>query len=260
MEKGKVVSIEDRIPKLKQLRKKKANKRLIFLLSLFFILVACVLYFLSPLSHMKSVKVTGNQYISSKQIIKLSDLKAEQSIWKIDSSKVSDKIESFPEIASADVSPIFPNSVKITVKEHKRIAYLSKGSSFYPILDNGEILGKLDKGEIPVFAPVLIDFKEGKALNLLLEQLDKLPVEIQNSISEIHYTPTKTDGYHITMYMNDGYEVSATSRTLSDKMVHYPAIISQLDPRVKGVIDLEVGSYFKAYQSPEKKQKSDEGQ
>ena len=60
--------------------------------------------------------------------------------------------------------------------------------------------------------------------------INKLPEEIQNSISEIHNTPTKTDNYHITMYMNDGFEVSATSLTLSDKMIHYPSIISQLDP------------------------------
>jgi cell division protein FtsQ len=32
-------------------------------------------------------------------------------------------------------------------------------------------------------------------------------------------------------------------------MMHYPSIISQLDPNKKGIIDLEVGSYFKAFES-----------
>lgn len=250
MEKGKVISIEDRIPKLKKIRKRKANRRLIVLLSLFFILIACVLYFLSPLSYVKTVEVKGNRYLSDEQIIKLSDLNKNQSIWKVDTAQLADHIKKNPEINNVDVVPVFPNSLKITVTEHDKIAYLFKGKHFYPILENGKMLGGLDSTEIPVFAPVLLDFKEGPVLNKLIKELTNLPEEIQNSISEIHHSPTKTDHYHITMYMNDGFEVSATILTLSDKMIHYPSIISQLNPKVKGVIDLEVGSFFKAYQAP----------
>lgn len=258
MEKGKIVSIEDCIPKLKQIRKSKANRRLVLLLSLFFILVACVLYFLSPLSYVKSIKVEGNQYITSKQIIKLSNIKKDRSIWKVDTGETVANIKKNPEIKSASVTPVFPNSVKITISEHTRIAYLSNGGKFAPILENGDVLKELATGENPVFAPVLIGFKEGKALKLLLEELDKLPVEIQNAISEIHHDPSKTDEYHIVMYMNDGYEVSATSRTLSEKMIHYPSIVSQLDPEIKGVIDLEVGSYFKAFNEPKQEEEATE--
>ena len=50
------------------------------------------------------------------------------------------------------------------------------------------------------------------------------------------------------LYMNDGNEVSATIRTFAEKMVHYPAIVSQLEPYQRGVINLEVGSYFKAFE------------
>lgn len=255
MEKGKVVSIEDRIPKLKKVRKRKANRRLIFLLAFFFILIGCVLYFLSPLSHVKTVQVIGNRYLSESQIIKLSKIDKDQSIWKIDTTQVANQIKQNPEMNSVEVIPMFPNSIKIIVTEHNKMAYLSKGKQFYPILENGDILTGLELDEMPVFAPVLLDFTEGKVLNKLLKELAKLPEEVQNSISEIHHSPTKTDPYHITMYMNEGFEVSATSQTLSEKMVHYPSIISQLDPGVKGVIDLEVGSFFKSYEPVTKKEK-----
>ncbi|MFJ5622204.1 cell division protein FtsQ/DivIB [Peribacillus loiseleuriae] len=251
MEKGKIVSIEDRIPKLKKLRKRKANRRLILLLSFFFILIACVLYFLSPLSHIKEIKVMGNQYLSSDQIITLSGLTNDTNIWKVNKSEMIKKmIESQKEIESVTISTQFPNSVLITVTEFERIAYLSKNNRFYPIMENGKILTELESGEIPVFAPVLIDFTEGDTLKQLLDELKVLPEEIRNSISEIRKEPTKTDAYHITMFMNDGFEVSATSRTLSKKMIHYPSIVAQLDPNVKGVINLEVGSFFKAYDTP----------
>ena len=81
--------------------------------------------------------------------------------------------------------------------------------------------------------------------------MKELPPEIVNIISEVHYTPKNTDKYHITLFMNDGFEVSATILTFSEKMVHYPSIVSQLDPKVKGVIDMEVGSFFKAYETKE---------
>ncbi|PLS16595.1 cell division protein FtsQ [Bacillus sp. M6-12] len=249
MESGKIVSIEDRIPKLKELRKKKANRRLIMLLSMFFILIACVIYFISPLSEIRYIKVQGNRYISSSKIIQLSGLTEGGSIWKAGTKESAGQIKQYPEIKSASVSIKLPSTVLITVGEHDRIAYLSNDGRFYPILENGEILDPLKKQEIPVHAPVLIDFKKGNALNQLLEELENLPQEITNSISEIHHTPKKTDTYHITLFMNDGYEVSANSRTLAEKLVHYPSIISQLQPGVKGVIDLEVATFFKSYET-----------
>lgn len=251
MEKGKVVSIEDRIPKLKNLRKKKTNRRLILLLSIFFILIGCVLYFLSPLSYVKTIQIEGNQYLSDKKIINLSKINTKQSIWNVDIAHTEANILKNPEIKSAEVVPVFPNSLKITVEENERMAYLRKGKSFMPILENGVILKSLESTEIPVFAPILIGFTEGEPLNLLLEEFTKLSDEIVNSISEVHYRPTKTDKYHITLFMNDGFEVTATALTFSDKMKHYPSIVSQLDPKEKGVIDLEVGSFFQSYKENE---------
>jgi cell division protein FtsQ len=258
MEEGKIVSIEDRIPKLKQIRKRKANRRLILLLALFFVLIACVMYFLSPLSHIRSIHVEGNRYLSSEQVTELSGLTKDTNIWKIDKKQIVKKIKTNPEIKQVEIKTRFPNSVIITIKERNRIAYVTKEDRFQPVLENGEILPPLKKGEIPVYAPVLIGFSKGEGLKQLLRELDKLPQGILNSISEIHEDPKKTDIYHITLYMNDGFEVSATSRALSEKLVHYPSIVSQLDPNVKGVIDLEVGYYFKAFNPPEPKKEPKE--
>ena len=127
--------------------------------------------------------------------------------------------------------------------------YLEKDNVFYPVMENGKILKNRKVTEVPVNAPILFKFKEGKILNEMIAGLNGLPEAIVNSISEIHYAPKKTDEFHISLFMNDGFEVSATLRTFSDKMAHYPSIISQLDPNQKGIIDLEVGSYFKAYET-----------
>lgn len=251
MEKQNVVSLEDRIPKLKQRRKKKANRRAIALLSVFFLLLIFVLYFLSPLSNVNKINVQGNEYTTENIIVDTSGLSTDTTIWKVNKEKIKERLEKLPEIKSADISIILPNTVQIKIEEHKRLAYMVSGSDYLPILSNGKVMEAMGEGIVPIHAPLIIDFSEGKELNSVISALEKLPEEINNAISEIHYDPSDTDQYRVKLYMNDGFEVSATSRTLADKLVHYPAIVSHLDSNVKGVIDLEVGSYFRAYESPD---------
>src|SRR5690625_7485112 len=88
-----VVSIEDRIPKLKQERKKKANRRLIFYLSIFFLLVSLVVYLQSPLSNVKTINVTGNNVLSKEEIIQLSELTKQTNIWEINKRNMTDTIK-----------------------------------------------------------------------------------------------------------------------------------------------------------------------
>ncbi|HLO12091.1 MAG TPA: FtsQ-type POTRA domain-containing protein [Pseudoneobacillus sp.] len=254
MEKGKIVALEDRIPKLKEQRRRKANKRLVLLLFLFFTMIVIIAYTQSPLSHVKTIRIEGNEVYTDSEIISKSGISKTTNIWKVKKSEVSSKLQGLSEIKETDIKIQWPNTVQIQVREHKRIAYLKQESNYYPVMENGKILKNRNEEKIPVNSPILFEFKEGKALNEMVKELQNLPSEILNSISEIHYSPKKTDQYHISLFMNDGFEVSATLRSFSEKMVHYPSIISQLDPNKKGIIDLEVGSYFKAFE-PEVEEK-----
>ncbi|MDR6124272.1 cell division protein FtsQ [Bacillus sp. SLBN-46] len=254
MEKGKIVALEDRIPKLKEQRRRKANKRLVLLLFLFFTMIVIIAYTQSPLSHVKTIRIEGNEVYSDSEIISKSGITKTTNIWKVKKSEVSSRLQGLSEIKGTDIKIQWPNTVQIQVREHKRIAYLKQESNYYPVMENGKILKDRNEEKIPVNSPILFEFKEGAALNEMVKELENLPSEILNSISEIHYSPKKTDQYHISLFMNDGFEVSATLRSFSEKMIHYPSIISQLDPNKKGIIDLEVGSYFKAFE-PEVEEK-----
>ncbi|MHC0037257.1 cell division protein FtsQ/DivIB [Pseudoneobacillus sp. C159] len=251
MGRGKIVSLEDRVPMLKQQRRKKANRRLILLLVLFFSLIACVAYFQSPLSKVKQITVIGNNHYSSEQISRHSGISLNTNIWKLKKDHVVDSIKELPEIKNVTVTIIFPNKVQIKIEEFRRVAYMMKETSFYPILENGKLVKNGKLANLPFDAPVLKNFSEGKVLEEMIRSLSELPPEVVNSISEIHHTPKDTDSYHITLFTNEGFEITATLRTFSGKMRHYPAIISQLDSKIKGIIDMEVGSYFKAYEAEE---------
>jgi len=258
LDKGKIVSIEDRIPKLKQQRKKKANKRLIFLLMLFFLLIGCIIYFQSPLSNVKETIVTGNILYTEGEIEEISGISSSTNIWTIKKDKIEEKLNALPEIKSSSVSLKLPNKVNIEVEEYKRIAYMVSGNKYIPILESGTELEGRSSESTPYDAPLIMDFDNDKALEKTVKELKKLPAGVYNAISEIHYTPKKTDSYHINVFMNDGFEVAASLSTFAEKMEHYPSIISQLNPKKKGVIDLEVGSYFKEYGSSEGEENSEE--
>jgi cell division protein FtsQ len=249
MDKGKIVSLEERIPKLKQHRKKKANRRLTFLLSLFLLLILAVVYFQSSLSQVKDIVVTGNHLVSEDYILNKITIEKGTSVWSVDKSQTKHELEKIPEISSAEVKLHLPNTVRVVVEEFEKAAYLINETKFYPILENGDLLDSRDLNALPTDAPILIGFKEDQVLKDMVSELKDVPSEIKNSISEIVLAPKKTDPYHVSLFMNDGYEVSASIRTFSEKMVHYPSIVSQLDPSAKGVIDLEVGSYFREYET-----------
>src|SRR4051812_26271263 len=135
MEKRKVVSLEDRIPKLKQQRRKKANRRLILLLLLFFMLIAFIVYFQSPLSHVKTITITGNHVHSDKEITSSAGIKKDTNIWNVQRKAIEDKLNELPEIKKSKVEIQFPTTVVIKIQELKRIAYISKGKNFIPVLE-----------------------------------------------------------------------------------------------------------------------------
>ncbi|MEK3887059.1 cell division protein FtsQ/DivIB [Bacillus sp. FSL K6-3431] len=247
MQRGKVLSLEERIPKIKEHRKRKANRRLILLLSLFFLLIVSVVYFQSPLSHIKKIEISGNEKMSAKDILSVTGLTEGLNIWKVDKHFAKEKLMDLSEIKKVDISIAFPNILKIDLVENATIAYVENKQNFYPLLETGEVLKKGQRMNLVENAPILVNFESGAILETLAVELEQLPPEIVHVISEIRYDPNKTDKYHIYLFMNDGNEVQASISSFSEKMVHYPSYISQLDPDIRGVLDLEVGSFFKAY-------------
>lgn len=251
MKNSKVIDIEDRIPKLKEQRKQKANRRFILYISLFFVLVIFILYFQSPLSKIQTIHVLGNIHVPDEAIINYSGIEKGTSFWKIDIPTITKKVKEHDEISKVEVTRKFPNQLQIVVKEYTRVAHLIDGTSYYPILETGKILKKDKLENLPADAPLLINWSQSEELQEMAAQLRQVPDSILNRISEIHSTPEDGDPLHITLFMNDGQEVSATIRGFSEKIKNYPMIMEQLTEEHYGVIHLEVGSYFKAYKNEE---------
>ncbi|WP_096154724.1 MULTISPECIES: cell division protein FtsQ/DivIB [Bacillus] len=249
MTKNKVVTLEDRIPKLKEQRKQKANRRLIIYLSFFFILIIFIIYFQSPLSKVSAIQVIGNERVSEEEVIELSTIDNSTSYWRVNEKEVSVAIKSHPEIKGVILKKKLPNTVEIIVEEHLRIAYIFDDGDYRPVLDNGKILIPQPDSTIPHDAPIMFYWKKHELLVSFIDELLKLPESVIYAISEIHHTPVENNNHLLTLYMNDGFEVRANIRDFSNKLKSYPSIVSQLDPSQKGVINLEVGAFFKPYET-----------
>ena len=74
---------------------------------------------------------------------------------------------------------------------------------------------------------------------------------IVNSIWEIQFTQSDSDDYLITLNMNDGNQVVASIPSFAEQMAYYPDAVKKTDGQ-KGIINMEVGIFFKAFEEKAK--------
>ncbi|MGD2195881.1 cell division protein FtsQ/DivIB [Lysinibacillus fusiformis] len=242
----KVIDIEDRIPTLKKRRKKRTNRKFIVLILLFFIVLAVLLYFQSPYSNINKITVNGAKLVDNEHYVETSTLALGKSMWGFKIEDVENLLLRDKWVKEAHVKRNWLRGVTIDVKEWKKVAYLAGDGTYYPLLENGERFEQ--KGnDTPIDAPVFIGITGEKTIKKLVAQLAQLKPEVLALISQVNTNSNDTNPNAVKLYMNDGYEVRAIIQTLADKLNYYPSIVAQIANLEKGVIDLEVGSYYRPF-------------
>lgn len=242
----KVIDIEDRIPTLKKRRKKRTNRKFIVLILLFFIVLAVLLYFQSPYSNINKITVNGAKLVDNEYYVETSTLALGKSMWGFKIEDVENLLLKDKWVKEAHVKRNWLRGVTIDVKEWKKVAYLAGDGTYYPLLENGERFEQ--KGnDTPIDAPVFIGITGEKTIKKLVAQLAQLKPEVLALISQVNTNSNDTNPNAVKLYMNDGYEVRAIIQTLADKLNYYPSIVAQIANLEKGVIDLEVGSYYRPF-------------
>lgn len=242
-------SLEDTMPKLKKQRQKKLITRLIALILLFSFAIFVVVYFISPLSKVDMLSVSGTKEVADQEIIDVSQIKSGDNLWKVffERKEISKNLLSeLPQVKSMKISFDGLNDYIIKIEEYQTVAYLAEENKYYNILENGKIVNesrKVSIGNPPIFK----SFEENKALKAMIEQYKLLNENIQNSISEVEYTPSEIDDYLIKLYMNDGNEVVASIPSFAEKMIYYPDMVKKIGDQ-KGTFNIEVGAYFSPFE------------
>jgi len=250
----KVIDIEERIPTLKKKRRRRTNIKFAVIISLFLGTLFLLLYFQSPYSNIQKITVHGAELATEEYYLNKSGLQVGDSLWGFKASKVEQKLKE-DWVKEVKVKRKLLTAVEIQVKEYRRVAYIFEDHQFHPILENG-VVYKASDAVPTIDAPIFLNFEDEKLRKMVLKELAELDDEVLALISQINLTATETDPYAITLFMNDGYEVRAEITSLSEKLKYYPAIIAQIENAAeneKGIIDIEVGSYFKPYSEEYKK-------
>jgi cell division protein FtsQ len=220
---------------------------------LFFFVLFCfalVVYLLSPLSKIASVSILGNYYYEEDEIIAASKLTLGQSIWFLDIEKVSNRILDSVEVQSVTIErDFFRNEISIHFVEFKKVAFVVQDANYYPVMSQGNVEWEKPVSAFEVEGPLLSNFEDTEKIAVLIQELNQLPDEVLGAISEIMFDPSISNSNRIYLYMNDGFHVRGTITSFSDRMKHYASIVSQIPQDKKGIIDLEVGSYFEEFGS-----------
>ncbi|KRM89202.1 ftsQ protein [Liquorilactobacillus vini DSM 20605] len=234
--------IGDKLPSLVAQRKKRLRKVLIKNLLFFSMLLLVALYFILPISKVKSIKVLAYNQHSAKQIVKLSGIKPQQlqiGVFlrqKQIQAKIKDQAPEIKKVSFAYSA----QQVKLKVIEKRNLGYVSKGNLFYRIETNGKI-SKINHRNPVSDVPIYFNFNKSLLRRQITQQIEALSPKIMQAISEIHASPTKSDPQRVHLYMNDGNQVLATIKTLAAKMQYYPQFKSNSSQKI--MIDLQVGAY-----------------
>lgn len=234
-------------------RRRRHRIQLGIFLTVVVLITLLLLYMFTSISYVKSVTITGNHLVSEKKVRDIMNITNKDRIYAISKSKIEQNIKLQDGVKNVTVRRHFPNTVSIDIDEYEVRAIVADGSTFHPILENGQELNKISAGG-SYDVPIVKDFGRAE-LKQLTDVLNKTKAEVRNNISEINFVPNQEASSRVQFFMNDGLEVIGDLRTIDDKLNYYPSMAAEV-PRdaqgnlVKaGIIDLEVGSVFIPYES-----------
>lgn len=242
----KVIDIEERIPSMRERRRRRANRKFIFIVAIFLIALLAIFYFQSSMSKIGKLTVSGASIHESSFYIEESEIQEGEGFWSFTKKKVEERLKEVEGVQEVKVSRNWLRDVTISLTEWRPIAYVEEEGRYGLLLENGEVFMP-DKLSPEEDAPILNGFKNEKLQSKLTKQLKEMENNVYQLISEIIYTGNDTEPNRITVFMDDGYEVQALIPTFAEKMIYYPQITAQLTGGEKGVIDMEVGTFFTPY-------------
>lgn len=137
------IKIEE--PKINQ-KKKGMNSTQKFVKNMCIILliiIAILLFFMSPLFNLQEIKISGNSKITLSECIELSKLQIGQNIYKMNKKQIKDNIRKNAYVENVYVSRKLPSIIEITVEERQATYMLDLGTNEYAYINNqGYILEK----------------------------------------------------------------------------------------------------------------------
>lgn len=233
--------------------KRKKRRELIFIVTLFLIVIAVFTLLFSNYLKLKTIDVEGNNQITKEEILEAGNINNNLRTWSIKDEEIQKNIQSRFEIfKSVSVQSKLPSTIKVKVEEYNFIAQNKKeDGSIEIIMENGmPYSGKIRNN---YNLPILENFKDDSdKLDEIYRNLNNLKEEVRLQISEI----INDDGDNITIYMKDGQKVKALRSSFSDKLNYYDEISKYIEDKNNTTLNLINGAYLETPKSEKRRNDS----
>ena len=243
---------EKRRSSLEKIKRKK-RRELIFIVTLFLIVIAVFTLLFSNYLKLKTIEVEGNSQITKEEILEAGNINNNLRTWSIKDDEIRNSIQSRFEIfKSVSVQSKLPSTIKVKVEEYNFIAQNKKeDGSIEIIMENGKpYSGKIRNN---YNLPILENFKDDSdKLDEIYKNLNNLKEEVRLQISEI----INDDGDNVTIYMKDGQKVKALRARFSDKLNYYDEISKYIEDKNNTTLNLINGAYLETPKSEKRRNDS----
>ena len=141
----------------------KPQRRVFFipLLLLVFVVVAVVTFASSQVFDVTNIEVSGNRYLSDKEIRLLVDISPGQNIFLAPISMISKSMQKVPRIADVSITRRLPNTLEVTVIEKKAVAYIAYAGYFIEVDGFGEAISVaelIQDYDIPIISGIDVTY------------------------------------------------------------------------------------------------------
>ena len=231
---------EKRRSSLEKIKRKK-RRELIFIVTLFLIVIAVFSLLFSNYLKLKTIEVEGNNQITKEEILEAGNINNILRTWSIKDDEIRNNIQSRFEIfKSVIVQSKLPSTIKVKVEEYSFIAQNKKeDGSLEIIMENGKPYSGKVRNNYNL--PILENFKDDKSkLDEVYKNLNKLKEDVRLQISEI----INDEGDNVTIYMKDGQKVKALRASFSDKLNYYDEISKYIEDKNNTTLNLINGAYL----------------
>lgn len=245
-----VRSLEDRIPYMKNQRRKKANRRLSTILLLFAVLIVLVVYMQTSLSDVKAVNVNGLVWLTEADVLKGTNLDTSSKIVQLSPNEIEQTIRSLPGVKDAEVDRSWYNVVTVNVEEEKMIAYSRTESEEVVVLADGSLhpTGQIDDPKKLKDGPLLREFTDVTELEKVASELELVDDALRARMSEIVFSKKKGEPVRYEIYMNDGNTLLTPTFKLSQTVSKYGDIFENIPKGQRGTVVMDGGYYFVPYE------------
>ena len=228
--------------------KKLSFKRVIILLLILYLVIYSLYYvFKMPI---KNIYIKGTNLITDNEIISAAHIKNYPSIFKTTTLGLKKDIKKIPLVKDVKIRKSLLGKLTIEVEEYKILFYNLNNKKI--VLDDEK---EIDDASSYKGVPTLINYVPDTIYAKLIKSLLKVDSDILSSISEIEYSPSKSneeviDDTRFILRMNDTNTVYANLINIKN-LNHYDEIYSTLNNQ-KGYLYLDSSNeenfYFQVYE------------